>query len=36
VGNPTADEVREWKEESGKRNENSITVNFFINIMFNI
>ena len=23
VGNPTADEVREWKEESGKRNENT-------------
>jgi lipid-A-disaccharide synthase len=26
VGNPTADEIREWKEESGKRNENTSTV----------
>ena len=25
VGNPTADEIREWKEESGKRNENTPT-----------
>ena len=25
VGNPTADEIREWKEESGMRNENTST-----------
>ncbi len=25
VGNPTADEIREWKEESGKRDENTST-----------